>query len=143
MEETLNEWFVKIFRDILEIEEKSIKKKYSNMTINDMHVIEAIEPGAGKNMSTVARTLNVTMGTLTISINSLVKKGYVNRTRSEKDRRVVLVSLTEAGIGAYKYHQQFHEEMIQSVIDGLDESEQETLKCALEKLGSFFKNRRG
>lgn len=43
-----------------------------------------------KNMSTVAKAVSVTSGTLTIAINHLVKKGYVERTRSEEDRRVVL-----------------------------------------------------
>ena len=48
-------------------------------------------------MSTVARELNVTVGTLTIAVNNLVKKGYIQRMRSQEDRRVVLISLTEQG----------------------------------------------
>ena len=46
-------------------------------------------------MSAVAKSLSVTVGTLTIAMNHLVKKGYVERRRSEEDRRVVLVSLSE------------------------------------------------
>lgn len=141
IEKTLNELLVELFHEIIEIEEKSIRKdkKYSKMTTNDMHVIEAIGLGGGKTMSTVARALNVTLGTLTISVNSLVKKGYVDRVRSEEDRRVVLVSLTREGVQAYKHHQKFHEEMIQSVIDHLEEDEQEVLQRALDKLNRFFK----
>ena len=36
-------------------------------------------------MSMVAKMVSVTVGTLTIAINSLVKKGYVNRMRGERD----------------------------------------------------------
>lgn len=141
IEKTLNELLVELFHEIIDIEEKYIRKskKYSKMTTNDMHVIEAIGPGEGKTMSTVARTLNVTLGTLTISVNSLVKKGYVNRVRSDKDRRVVLVSLTKEGIQAYRHHQKFHEKMIQSVIGNLEKDEQEVLHRALDKLNDFFK----
>ena len=50
----------------------------------------------------------MTVGTLTIAINHLVKKGYVERSRSEEDRRVVLVSLSEKGEKAYFHHRMFH-----------------------------------
>ena len=110
--ETLNEVLVKLFRDINTIEEKAIRtEEYRDVTANDMHVIEAIGTGEPKNMTTVAKLLSVTTGTLTISMNSLVKKGYVQRIRSEEDRRVVLVSLTEKGKRAFAHHKRFHDAM--------------------------------
>lgn len=141
IEKTINELLVELFHEIIDIEEKTIRKnkKFSKMTTNDMHVIEAIGPDEAKTMSTVAKTLNVTLGTLTIAVNSLVKKGYVNRVRSEKDRRVVLVSLTKEGMQAYRHHQKFHDEMIQSVIETLEDDEREVLHRALDKLNQFFK----
>ncbi|MBO6016173.1 MAG: MarR family transcriptional regulator [Lachnospiraceae bacterium] len=138
MENTLNELFVNLFHQILGIEEKTIKKNFGRMTLNDMHVIEAIGPGEAKNMSSLAKALRVTMGSLTISVNALVKKGYVNRVRSEKDRRVVLVSLTKEGKEAYKHHQEYHKQMIRSIVQNLDENEQEVLEKALHKLSDFF-----
>ena len=90
-------------------------------------------------MTTVARQLSVTTGTLTISVNGLVKKGYVERIRSEEDRRVVLISLTEKGRKAYKRHQQFHQEMIDAIISDLNEKEQEILERALSNLNQFFR----
>lgn len=137
---TLNEVLVKLFREIMTIEEQSLKKgDFKDLTVNDMHVIEAIDVYEPKNMTTVARSLNVTTGTLTISINGLVKKGYVDRIRSEKDRRVVLVSLTEKGRNAHSWHEQFHAEMVQAVIAGLDEEEQIVLQRALTDLTGFFR----
>ena len=74
----LNEVLVRLFRDIMDIEEKAIiTPEFKDITNNDMHVIEAISTGAPKNMSSIARELSVTVGTLTIAMNSLVKKGYV------------------------------------------------------------------
>lgn len=46
-------------------------------------------------MSSVAKDLSVTVGIVDDCDNNLVKKAYVKRVRSEKDRRVVLISLTE------------------------------------------------
>ena len=90
--ETLNEVLVSLFRDVNDIEQKAIiTSEFGDLTNNDMHVIEAIGIDEPKNMSTIARALSVTVGTLTISMNSLVKKGYVARQRSSEDRRAVCI----------------------------------------------------
>lgn len=137
---TLNEVLVRLFRDINTLEERAIRtEEYRDVTANDMHVMEAIGPEGTKNMTSVARELKVTTGTLTISINSLVKKGYVNRTRSEEDRRVVLISLSGKGQKAYLHHRKFHEEMIDAVLKDLTQEEQQALEKALSKLTRFFR----
>ena len=137
---TLNELLVKLFRNINVIEERAIRTgEYRDVTANDMHVIEAIGTEEAKNMTSVARSLDVTTGTLTIAVNSLVKKGYVNRVRSEEDRRVVLISRSEKGKRAYLHHQQFHDRMINVVVEELTEEEQQVLERALNKLNQFFR----
>lgn len=139
--DTINEVLVKLFRDIMDIEEKAIiTEEFKDITNNDMHVIEAIGITGGRNMTSVAKDLSVTVGTLTIAINNLVKKSYVERVRSEKDRRVVLVSLTDKGRKAYEHHKNFHKEMIQATLDGLGPDETQVLVKALTNLTSFFKN---
>lgn len=136
---TLNEMLVKLFRSINTIEERAIRTgEYKDVTANDMHVIEAIGMEEAKNMTSVARALDVTTGTLTISVNNLVRKGYVNRARSGEDRRIVLVSLSEKGRRAYLHHRKFHHRMIAAVLEGMTEEEQQVLEKALGKLNQFF-----
>ena len=66
---------VNLFQEIMDIEEKAlITAEFKNISVNDMHIIEAIGTGEPKNMSTVAKLMSVTVGTLTIAINNLVKK---------------------------------------------------------------------
>lgn len=137
---TLNEVLVKLFRDINTIEERAIRTgEYNDLTVNDMHVIEAIDIKEAKNMSSVARALSVTTGTLTISVNGLVKKGYVERVRSEEDRRVVLISLTEKGRAAHAQHEAFHQRMIDAITEGLSAEEQVILERALRNVNQFFR----
>ena len=139
IKDTLNELLVKLFRNINTIEEQAIRtEEYRDMTTNDMHVIEAIGTGTAKNMTSVAKALAVTTGTLTISVNSLVKKGYVERVRSEEDRRVVLISLTAKGKKAFAHQKKFHEDMIRNVIEGLSEEEQTVLQKSLGNLVGYF-----
>lgn len=139
--ETVNDILVNLFNEIMDIEERAlITSEYKDVSVNDMHVMEAVGTGSPRNMSAVAKSLSVTVGTLTIAMNNLVKKGYVNRVRSEKDRRVVLVSLSEKGEKAYHHHRMFHEKMVLSVLEGLDREETEALTKALVKLQNFFRN---
>ncbi len=140
--ECLNELLVQLFRDINMIEERAVRRgECKNLTLNDMHVIEAIGDGEPKNMTSVAKALSVTTGTLTISVNSLVKKGYVDRVRSEADRRVVLVSLTDLGQKAFRQHRHFHEEMIGSILSHVNDEESSVLAGALTDIIGFLKEK--
>jgi DNA-binding MarR family transcriptional regulator len=137
---SFNEILVKLFNDIMDIEQKAlITEEFKDITSNDMHIIDAIGLGEPRNMSAVAKTMSVTVGTLTIAINSLVKKNYVDRVRSEEDRRVVLLSLSEKGKVAYRHHQKFHDDMIKATVKGLNKEETAILVKAITNLVNFFK----
>ena len=74
--DTLNDVLVNLFRDINSIEEKAItSQEYKDLTNNDMHVISAIGVGTTKNMSSIAKELSVTVGTLTISMKGPTATG--------------------------------------------------------------------
>ena len=138
---TLNEVLVNLFRDVMDIEQKAIiTEEFQDITNNDMHIIEAIGMNEPKNMSTIAREISVTVGTLTIAMNSLVKKGYVLRERGKEDRRVDYISLTERGRAAYVHHARFHKAMIDSISDELTSEEMELLIKTLTKLDKWFRN---
>lgn len=89
-------------------------------------------------MSTLAKKLKITVGTLTIAINNLVKKGYVERCRSKEDKRVVLVFLSDKGKRAYTRHNEFHQQMVSCILKGLNNNESEVLINTLEKLHTFI-----
>ena len=138
----LNEILVRLFRSIMDVEEKAIiTQEFQDITNNDMHVIEAIGMGTPKNMSSIAKELSVTVGTLTIAMNSLVKKGYVKRERGEEDRRVVYISLSDKGKKAFIHHARFHKEMITSILDEFDEDEKKILIRGLTKLDNWFRDK--
>lgn len=139
--ETINTMLVKTFHEILELEEKAIiTEEFSDISNNDMHIIEAIGPGEGARMSVVAKRLNITVGSLTTSMNSLVHKGYVARERSEKDRRVVIVHLLDKGIAAYRHHERFHEKMIDAIMETLSQEELVVWAKSCNRLTSFLKS---
>ena len=63
---TINYVLVNLINEIWEVEGKAIiTDEFKDITNNDMHVIEAIGLGEGNNMSTIAKKLNITVGSLT------------------------------------------------------------------------------
>jgi DNA-binding MarR family transcriptional regulator len=140
LEKKLNTLLVTIFQDLMDIEQKAlITGEFRDITLNDMHVIEAIGTGEAGTSSTVAKKLSVTMGTLTKAIDRLSKNDYVLRERSEEDKRLVLLSLTEKGKRAFYHHQKFHEEMIHAMVSQFDRQEAEFLARSVDGLISYFK----
>ena len=138
-EEVFNNLLVMLFNEILDVEQKAlITGSFKEISINDMHIIEAVGLG-GNKMSDIAAKLNITVGSLTTSMNSLVKKGYTTRERSEQDRRVVFIHLTLKGRKAYHHHAEFHRKMTDAVLDALDDDEAVVLAKALDSLTLFFR----
>ena len=137
--DTVNEILVNLFREILVVEENAIiTGEFEDITVNDMHIIEAVGL-EGRNMSAIAKALGITVGSLTTSMNGLVKKEYVVRERSEEDRRVVMIRLTEKGERAFAQHKNFHDEMTEAVIASLDKDDIPTLTNVLQGLIKFFR----
>lgn len=134
-----NDLLVKVFNHILQIEDKILKNgEFKDLSVREMHVLESISKVDNSTMSEVSKDLYITVGTLTIAIDRLIKKGYVLRKRIEEDRRVVIIELTEKGVNANKEHNDFHEEMISSMFYGIEDSEQKILTLGLEKLNKYF-----
>ena len=135
----LNEMLVNLFNHVMDIESRAvITEEFVDITNNDMHIIEAVGIDKPRNMSQIAKSLAVTVGTLTTNMNGLEKKGYIVRTRSEEDKRVVYITLTERGRKAFFHHRDFHKNMIRLVVKGLDEDEKRLLYKCLVKLDAFF-----
>ena len=138
----INELLVQLFNDVLQIEEQTLKDGVlSDISVTEIHTIEAIGMYSESTMSEVALKLKITVSTLTTAITKLIKKGYVERKRIEEDRRVVLVKLTKRGKLAFRLHQKFHGEMINNAIDGFSMEEEEILISSLNKLNDFFKQK--
>lgn len=139
LEETLNDLLVKLVKDILEVEAKClITEEFADISYNDMHIIEAIGVEEPRNMKTVAQKMSVTTGTLTKAIDALCDKEYVVRKRSEEDKRMVKLRLTDKGKSAYYHHEQFHRQMIKNISSEMTEKEAEVLIYALAKMVDFF-----
>lgn len=141
---TLNAMVVHLFNNVMDVEAQAvITEEFHDITNNDMHILEAIGVGEPDSMSTIAKKLSVTVGTLTTNMNGLEKKGYILRERSLEDKRVVLVTLTEKGRKAFYHHRDFHKKMIRALVKDLNQEEMQVLYRCLENLNEFLTEAQG
>lgn len=144
-EAQLNELFVGTFHKVLAWEERELRNMgCKNLTVKELHVLTAInrlEKQQHHTMTRVAKEMDISVGALTTAINTLVKKGYVQRGYREDDRRIVLVSLTKDGENANQLHDQYHQLMIREVGKSLSEEELKILVQSLNKMEIFIKKK--
>lgn len=138
---TLNELLVDLFNYILLIEEKNLRDQGVKLSMTEVHILEAIQKSEFNMMSAIAKRLMVTQGTLTVSTSKLVKKGYVERVKDEKDKRIVRLTLTDKAESVMQMHNQFHEAMIEKLLNELELDKEEELINSLKNLMKFFKEK--
>jgi len=135
----INELLVEVFNNILTIEDKELKDLGVELSMSEVHVLEAIRNAELPTMTNVAKKLRVTVGTLTTSVGTLVKKGYVKRKRGIEDKRVVFLHLTDEALKVLVLHDNFHDKMIEAVFQDLNLGEDEVLIKSLENVSEYFK----
>lgn len=137
--DVINQYIVKVFNEILDIEETALcVNQFSDLSIKEIHTIEAIGVQEQLTSTEVANRLNITCGTLTVAVNNLVKKGYVERIKCDNDRRFVRLGLTEKGKLIFRLHAKFHKEMIVEILKGIDNQEVAVLTRGLKNLHRYL-----
>ncbi len=139
LEQQMAENLVSIFEKVLVAEEKSLQKGYfSNLSLAEMHTLDAIGPYESRTMTETAQILGITVGTLTVSVDRLVKKGFVARRRDEEDRRVVRISLTRDGKLAARMHGKFHKVLAKHILEPYTDEEQELLLSLVKEVDEYL-----
>lgn len=139
--EVINELLVDVFNHILSIENDVLKKRGVKLSMTEVHVLEAVRNAEVPTMGNVAHKLRVTLGTLTTSVNVLVRKNFVYRYRDETDRRKVFLKLNQSALDVLKIHDEFHNEMVESLFHDLQLEKDELLMKSLENISEYFKQR--
>jgi len=134
----INQLMLEIFDHILVTEEKALSKgNFGDLSVAEMHTLEGIGLYGTRTMSETAATLEVTTGTLTVAVDRLVRKGYVERHRDLVDRRVVRVKLTKKGKLAFRMHNKFHTLLVDRLVSPLNEEQRQVLLDTLSGIAGF------
>jgi MarR family transcriptional regulator, organic hydroperoxide resistance regulator len=100
-------------------------KTRKSLTPHQLNVLDHLDDREPISLVRLARHSGVTPSTMSISVNRLAQMGYVRKERSEKDARVVLLWLSEAGVRMKQAHSVLDVELVQSMLGRLSTAEQE------------------
>lgn len=106
-----------------------------HLTISQFGVLEALYHLGPLSQRQLAEKILRSSGNLTMVIDNLERDGLVRRERDVRDRRVMQVSLTEAGQALITEIMPTHASSIESVFSALSAVEMETLAGLARKLG--------
>ena len=137
----INDYLTSIFNNVLVIEEVSLRgSRFKDISIKEMHTIDVVGKFPNATPSQVSKELMVTLGTVTTSLNNLERKGYIERLRSDQDRRVVHLHLTKKGRLVHRLHKRFHKAMVERIIEGMTPEEMDVMSKGLINLYQFLED---
>ena len=141
-ENALNTLLVGVYRDLEVLEEKMVHASRLNLSISEIHMLEAVQCSSTDKAATISdlsEYLGISLPSATLSIKKLAAKGFVTRQKCPHDGRVVEVSLTASGKRAERVHQYFHHNMVRSISREMTEHEKDVLLDSIVKLDQFLK----
>ncbi len=139
-ESMIDQVLVHLFNDLLRIEERTLQRHCGPLSMREIHIIESVcaQQHDDNTMTVLAAMQRITVGSLTVAIKTLERKGYVVRQRSETDRRRVHVLPTPAALEVEKHHRAFHSRMVQAVTHAVPSDQLDVLIDSLHRINDYF-----
>ena len=139
-ETMIDKVLVHLFNDLLRIEERTLQKQCSGLSMREIHIIEAVcrAQEDDNTMTVLAATLRITAGSLTVAVSTLIRKGYLERRQSASDKRRVHVLPTPAALEVEKHHREFHRRMVDAVTTAVPANELDVLIKSLHAIYDYF-----
>lgn len=95
----------------------------------------------GRTISELAAERYITLSSVTIAVNKLARKGYVLKTKAQRDGRVVYARLTERGERVDRLYRRFHQSLAHNMVEGFSEEEKQVLLKGIGRLNNFLQHR--
>lgn len=108
------------------------------LTLPQVHALEILGTHKALRMKELAERMGVTTGTLTVLADRLEKAGMIRRKPHEKDRRSILVELTDQGQVVFEEHDELHNQLTREITAKLTTEERQALAGTLEKMNQEF-----
>ncbi|MDZ4848243.1 MAG: MarR family transcriptional regulator [Pirellulaceae bacterium] len=123
-----------IIKQFLQLHDSAAGGPQANLGHQDLRVVEHLGDAGPQMMRMLAENLGVAVNSMTSLVDNLEHKGLAHRTRSEVDRRVVHVALTEDGRQVYEAASKAKFLFHRALLSSLNEDEQEIMLVLFRKI---------
>lgn len=115
--------------------------KYQNrldnqLTAKQVLLLELISSNVSSTKE-IAQQLDISTSAVSQLLNKLEEKGYITRTVNPKDRREILLKLSEKGEAFFQEQEEFSKEIDELVYGQLPEEDLQQLANILKKLNTI------
>jgi DNA-binding MarR family transcriptional regulator len=104
------------------------------VTSTQIYMLNFIRSQGECMVTDIANYLGVTLGAVTSLVDRLIDFKLVNRERSEEDRRLVIIKLSEEGEELLKQLDIRRKKVLSSFLEGMEQEEIMYLKNIMEKI---------
>ena len=107
------------------------------ITGSQYHLLDKIEKKTVTNVKHLAEVLNVKPSAITAMLERLVQHGFVSRVQDQRDRRAVVVTLTQEGVNILKKARENSRTVLMKYAALLDDQELYALNSILYKFADY------
>ncbi len=111
-----------------------LASKLGGMNLKEVSILMLLDTAGVSKMRSIAKSLNLPLSTTTSVVDRMVSNHLVRRERTDSDRRVVLVSLTEKGAALNELMKTEAIKLYDIMLGRLSDGEQEELLRLFKKM---------
>jgi DNA-binding MarR family transcriptional regulator len=122
-----------LFRRIWQEYQEYLTPEGSQVSPLQMYLLKLLKRESTLTPSEIAGQFGITLGAVTGFIDRVYKLGLITRTRSEEDRRLVLIQLTPEGVSQLKAFEQQRKQKHRDILNNIGLPEIIAMNQSLEK----------
>jgi DNA-binding MarR family transcriptional regulator len=115
-----------------------INRHNSGLEAAQYRVLGVLMKSGSHPISEIGRALYISKPYMTVLIDSLMEKGWIQRRNDPDDRRVILISITPGGKKHLRQAFDVYKTDVKKLLAGLGSEDIEKLCSSLEKLQKIF-----
>lgn len=106
------------------------------VSLRHVQILDHLDTIQSVSLTALADHLGVTLGTASVAIDRLVKRGYVSRAPDDVDRRRIHLRLTAAGARICAAHSVLDPELVDQLLGALSDEDRRRALDGLEVLAA-------
>lgn len=130
----LQEMVQDILKQFKSVNAAAANGPHVELNMQELGVVEFLGNEGPHMMRELAEHLALAVNSMTGIVDSLEQKGLVRRQRSEEDRRVIRVELTDSGREIYQFLVEMNLRLFRSMLGALTQDEQEIFLVLFRKI---------
>jgi DNA-binding MarR family transcriptional regulator len=127
-----------LVQEFLEIHQ-NLNDTYTGVSKQELNIISIVGRSGSVIMREIAEQVHLAVSSVTPTVDKLVEKKLVRRERSEEDRRIVTVALSEKGQKIYQMEVESYMRLSASILQALDDQEQEQFLGYFRKVAASLR----